>query len=142
MSNQLDNFLSRLQKVRRTGKDSYIACCSAHADKSPSMTIREVEEGKILVHCFAGCGIDEIVDAVGISLSDLMPDRAPDTLRKPTAVPFNPRDVLACIQSDATLLCVFISDVTQAKPITPEEAANAYKAAARIVAATRIGGVQ
>lgn len=142
MSRQIDNLISRLQKVRQTGRDSWIACCPAHADKSPSMTIREVEEGKVLVHCFAGCGIDEIVGAVGISLADLMPERQPDALRKPMSVPFNPRDVLACIQSDATLLCVFISDVTQAKSITPQEAANAYKAAARIVAATRLGGMQ
>lgn len=142
MSAQLDNFISRLHKPRQTGRDSWIACCPAHADKSPSMTIREVEEGKVLVHCFAGCGIDEIVGAVGISLADLMPERQPDALRRPMSVPFNARDVLACIQSDATLLCLFISDVTQAKAITPQEAANAYKAAARIVAATRLGGMQ
>lgn len=142
MSAQLENLINRLQKVKRKSRDSWIACCPAHQDKSPSMTIREVEEGKLLIHCFAGCSIEEITSSIGITLSDLMPERAPDALRKPMAVPFNARDVLECIQSDATLLCVFISDVTQAKPITPQEAANAYKAAARIVAATRMAGVQ
>lgn len=139
---KLDNLVSRLQKPKRTGKDSWIACCPAHQDKNPSMTIREIEPDKILLHCFAGCSVEEITGAVGLGIGDLMPDRAPDALRKPTAIPFNARDVLACMSNDATLLCVFISDVTQAKPITPEEAANAYKAACRIVAATRMGGVQ
>lgn len=142
MMSKIDNFVSRLTKAKRTGKDSWIACCPSHQDKSPSLTIREIEPDKILLHCFAGCSVDEIAGSVGLSIGDLMPDRAPDTLRKPSSVPFNARDVLECIQTDATLLCVFISDVTQAKPITPEEAANAYKAACRIVAATRIGGVQ
>ena len=140
MSHQLDNLLSGLHKVKQTGKNSYIACCPAHNDKSPSMTIKEVEEGKILLHCFGGCGVDEIVGALGLSLSDLMPDRAPDDVRKPSVHPFNARDVLACLQTDAMLLALFIADVTKAKPITQGEAKNAFEAAARIVAATRLGG--
>lgn len=139
---KLDNLVSRLNKARRTGRDSWVACCPAHDDKNPSMTIREVEPDKILLHCFAGCSVEEIAGAVGLGIGDLMPDRAPDTLRKPSSIPFNARDVLSCLQTDATLLCVFISDVVHGKHIKPEEAASAHKAAARIVAATRMGGVQ
>ena len=139
---KLDNLLSRLEKVKRTGKDSYIACCSAHNDKSPSLAIREVEPDKILLKCFAGCSVEEIVNAIGLNLGDLMPTSAPDALRKASPIPFNARDVLACLNHDASLLAIFISDVTQNKPISPEEAANAYKAACRIVAATRMGGVK
>lgn len=140
MSRQLDNLLSRLQKVKRVGKDSHIACCPAHQDKSPSMTIREIEEGKILLHCFGGCSVDEICRSIGITIADIMPDRQPDALRRPMTAPFNARDVLECIKNDAQLLALFISDVTQGKAITPQEAANAYKASCRIVAATRMGG--
>lgn len=142
MSRQLENLLGRVQKAKRSGRDSWIACCPAHQDKNPSMTIREVEEGKLLVHCFAGCSIEEIVSSIGITLADLMPERSPDAIRRPSAVPFNARDVMTCIQSDAGLLCVFIASVTKGEKITSEEAANAYKAAARIVAATRMAGVQ
>jgi len=139
---KLDNFVSRLNKAKRTGKDSWIACCPAHQDKNPSMTIKEVQEGMLLVHCFAGCSITDIVGAIGMDLSDLMPDRVADEVRKPSKIPFNARDVLECIKSDATLLCVFISDTVNNKQITASDAANAYKAAARIVAATQMGGVE
>lgn len=140
MSRQLENLLSRLQKVKRVGKDSHIACCPAHQDKSPSLAIREVEDGKVLVKCFGGCSVEEICGAIGITVSDIMPDRQPDALRRPMAAPFNARDVLECIKNDASLLCVFISDMKQAKQATAQESANAYKAACRIVAATRMGG--
>lgn len=142
MSVKLDNFLSRLQKVKRTGSDAFISCCPAHEDKSPSLAIREVDDGKLLVKCFAGCSIDEIVSAIGLSLSDIMPDSVPDKFRRPLSVPFNPRDVLECMRYDALLVALFISDVTQGKKITPQEAANAFKASARIVAGTRIGGAK
>lgn len=139
---KIDNLLSRLSKAKRTGKDSYIACCPAHDDKNPSMTIREIEPDKILLHCFAGCSVEEITGSVGLSIGDIMPDSAPDKIRKPSAVPFNPRDVLECISSDAHLICLFISDVTKGKEITGAEAHAAYMASCRIVAASRIGGVR
>jgi len=141
MSN-IERLLGGLSKVKNTGKNDWVACCPAHADKSPSLSITEKSDGRVLLKCFAGCSADEVVGAIGMQLSDLMPENVGFHRIKPSRIPFNARDVLECLQNDATLLCVFISDVTQAKPITPEEAANAYKAACRIVAATKMGGVQ
>lgn len=139
---KLDNLLSRLQKVKRTGKTDYIACCPAHQDKSPSMTIREVEPDHILLHCFAGCDVQNILGAVGLDFDDVYPDRARDEVRKPSAIPFNARDVLVCIASDAQLAYLFNCDVIAGKPVTPEECAAVQKALIRIIAATRMGGVQ
>lgn len=39
---------------RRTGSH-WMAPCPAHEDKSPSLSIRDTDDGKILVHCHAGC---------------------------------------------------------------------------------------
>ncbi|TFH47119.1 MAG: hypothetical protein E4H01_08830, partial [Lysobacterales bacterium] len=33
----------------------WIARCPAHDDIKPSLSIRETEDGKILVYCHAGC---------------------------------------------------------------------------------------
>ena len=68
----IENLLSRLEKVRKTG-DGYMACCPAHKDKSPSMGITE-RNGKILLHCFAGCEPDSILDAIGLKWTDLFAD--------------------------------------------------------------------
>lgn len=63
-----DALLSRLDKVKRTGPDKWVARCPAHDDRGPSLAVRELEDGRVLVHCFAGCGADEVVGAVGLEM--------------------------------------------------------------------------
>ncbi len=139
---KLDNLLSRLTKVRQTGKSEFVACCPSHADKSPSMTIREIEPDHILLHCFGGCSAGEILGAVGLTFDDVYPDRARDEVRKPAKIPFNPRDVLASCANDAQLAYLHHCNWLAGKPFTPEDAANAQRALIRIIAATRLGGIQ
>jgi len=71
----IENVLSRLTKVRQRQPGQYSAQCPAHADKGPSLSVRETTEGAVLVHCFAGCTVGEIAGAVGLDLSDLFPPR-------------------------------------------------------------------
>ena len=68
-----DTLLSRLNRTRRTGADRWIARCLAHDDSGPSLAIRELDDGRVLIHCFAGCTAHETVSAAGLSLSDLFP---------------------------------------------------------------------
>jgi hypothetical protein len=69
-----DSLLERLEGVRPSGHGRWIARCPAHDDRSPSLSIREMDDGRVLVHCHAGCGAVDVVDSVGLSLSDLFPD--------------------------------------------------------------------
>lgn len=68
-------FIEHLQKVRQTGPDRWLSRCPAHEDRSPSLSIREGDGGAILVHCFGGCEPAAIVEALGLRLADLFPDR-------------------------------------------------------------------
>jgi hypothetical protein len=56
--------------ARRVGR-GWIARCPAHEDRSPSLSIREGEGSRVLLHCFAGCTVESICDALKIKLSDL-----------------------------------------------------------------------
>jgi hypothetical protein len=67
----IDTLLSRLEGAKSVGHGKWIAKCPAHDDRSPSLAVREIEEGRILVHCFAGCGAADVVAAIGLALSDL-----------------------------------------------------------------------
>lgn len=69
-SEKIHNLLSRLQKVKQTGTDRYVACCPSHQDKSPSLSI-SVKDEKILIHCFAGCSPAEILHSVDLETKDL-----------------------------------------------------------------------
>lgn len=72
--------IDRLDKVRQTGPDKWIARCPAHDDGRPSLSIRDAN-GKILLTCFAGCTASEIVSALGLKLSDLFSDACDKTRR-------------------------------------------------------------
>ena len=67
--------LSRLQKVRSEGQDRWKACCPAHDDGTPSLSIRALDDGRVLLHCFAGCEVEAILSALSLQFSDLYPDQ-------------------------------------------------------------------
>ena len=65
--------IDRLDHCRQTGKDQWIARCPAHSDNGPSLSIKESSDGRILVHCFAGCGALEVITSIGLDWGDLFP---------------------------------------------------------------------
>ena len=42
----------------------WMACCPAHEDRSPSLSIHDSDDGKVLVHCFAGCDQETVIAAL------------------------------------------------------------------------------
>lgn len=43
--------------------DGFMACCPAHDDQNPSLSITE-KDGKVLFHCFAGCSQQRVIEAL------------------------------------------------------------------------------
>jgi hypothetical protein len=68
----IDRVLDRLHKVRRT-PSGWSALCPAHDDREPSLSISEGDDGRALLHCHAGCAVDETARAMGIDVRDLFP---------------------------------------------------------------------
>ncbi|WP_286790490.1 MULTISPECIES: virulence-associated protein E [unclassified Pseudomonas] len=73
----IDKILSRLDKVKAKGAGKWVACCPAHQDKNPSLGIKECDDGKVLLHCWAGCTATDITAAIGLELRDLFPGDKP-----------------------------------------------------------------
>ncbi|WP_409302886.1 AAA family ATPase [Pseudomonas sp. KCJK8993] len=69
----LDLLLSRLEGVKLHGA-RYMARCPAHQDNSPSLSLSRGNDGRALVHCYAGCETRDVLAAVGLELRDLFPD--------------------------------------------------------------------
>jgi len=42
----------------------WTARCPAHDDRTPSLSIRDAEDGRILVHCHAGCDQEQVIAAL------------------------------------------------------------------------------
>ena len=71
-SDRLGFILSRLEGVKKVG-NGWVALCPAHDDHNPSLSIGVGSDGRILLHCFAGCSIEDICSALGIEVRDLFP---------------------------------------------------------------------
>jgi len=72
---QLTDILARLKSVKKNGA-GYQAVCPAHDDNKPSLTVSE-KDGKILLHCHAGCTTEKILSAVGLEMKDLFTQERP-----------------------------------------------------------------
>lgn len=70
----MEVFLTRLDKVRKQ-RQGWVARCPAHEDCTASLSICSGHDGRILVHCFAGCAASDVVAALGLELGDLFPIR-------------------------------------------------------------------
>ena len=132
-----DLLLSRLNKVRKTGPNSWVALCPAHDDKSPSLSVRDAENGVVLAHCFAGCSIDDILGAVGLTLDDLFPDRPPVNHKRQRRS-FPAADVLATIAREATIVAVAAANIRKGIALTDEDHARLLVASERIYEARRL----
>lgn len=69
------DFLTRLDGVRDSGH-GWMARCPGHPDRSPSLSVAEGEDGRILLTCFAGCRVEAIAAAVGLTVTDLFSEKA------------------------------------------------------------------
>lgn len=138
----IENLLSKLDKVKRTGAGRYVALCPAHADKSPSLSVRELDDGRILIHCFSGCDVHSVLAAAGASMSDLFPEREQTYQAKGEGRPFPAADVLRCIAFEAMLVAVAAANLMTGMPFSQADRDRVFLAASRIQSALRAAGLQ
>jgi hypothetical protein len=64
--------IARALKARPSGS-AWMAPCPAHDDRNPSLGLRGAD-GKVLVHCYAGCTQRDVIEALkpGFNLFSLM----------------------------------------------------------------------
>lgn len=133
--------LACLDKVKHTGTSTWLACCPAHADRSPSLSIRELDDGRTLVHCFAGCSVEEVLAAVGLTFSDLSPPRAVNHLVKPERRPFPAADVLRAVAFEALVVSASAVMMADGRRLREADIDRLITAASRIGAALTAAGV-
>jgi hypothetical protein len=103
--------IDRLDGVKRTGPGRWIAKCPAHEDRRASLAIREADDDKTLVHCFAGCSVHDVVAAAGLELSDLFPPRTEMHHVKGERRPFPAADVLRALSTEIAIVLIYAADL-------------------------------
>jgi hypothetical protein len=123
--------LDRLDKVRRTGQCTWLACCPAHDDRTASLSIRETDDCRILIHCFAGCSASEVVAAIGMDIGDLFAPREGSChVGKPLRRPFPASDALRAVASEAFFAAAACVSMAAGEPVDRDRL---------MLAASRIG---
>ncbi|MEQ1544697.1 DNA primase [Methyloglobulus sp.] len=106
-----EQLLSRLNGVKNTGRDKWLALCPSHDDRSPSLSIKQVDD-RILIRCFAGCGYLDVLAAIGLDACALFPDKIPSPYEKPKPVPrFNRSELFDIAISEAGILALGWNDL-------------------------------
>jgi len=76
MNDATQTLLDRLPDMHQT-ETGWQGRCPAHESSGgKSLTLATGDDGEVLVHCFAGCDTTDIVAAVGLTMSDLFPEKA------------------------------------------------------------------
>lgn len=126
------NILSRLDGVRETRPDSYIALCLAHADLTPSLAIARGDDGRVLLHCWAGCTATEVVESLGLTLADLF--ERPQEHRRPGRKRIWPdyKAMLELLSFEATVILICCQPATEGRQLDEIEHASLIRAVGNI----------
>lgn len=130
-----DMILSRLEAVKPTGPGRWLARCPAHKDKHPSLSIRKAQDGKTLIHCFTGCSANDVVAAIGLTLSDLFPGDSTDYSNHRERQPFPAMDALRALAFEASIVQIAATDIAKGMALSADDLKRVQLAAGRIHAA-------
>jgi hypothetical protein len=134
-----DLLLDKLDGVKRTGPGRWIAKCPAHEDRRASLSIRELDDGRVLVHDFAGCDVASIVAGAGLELQDLFPPRIEAHHVKGERRPFPAADVLRTLVTEITIVIIYVTDLRAGRVPSHEDHERFLIACSRITEASRYG---
>jgi len=129
-----DALLANLDNVKRTGDGRWIARCPAHADRRASLAVRELGDGRVLVHCFAGCSVTEVVGAVGLDMAALFPEKN-IVDGKPERRPFPAADILRAVSFETMIVSLAAAQLAKGKRLANGDLERLKLAAARLQAA-------
>lgn len=82
------------------------------------MSVRELDDGRVLVHDFAGCSVEEVLKAAGCTFDDLFPPKPPPVEGyRPERRPFLPADAYAALLLEATVVTLIAADLRKGTPV-------------------------
>ncbi len=124
-----EEILARFSKVYKSGEGEYQCLCPSHNDRTASLGLK-FKEDKMILNCFAGCSMEDIIGAVGLSWADVMPNNV-DTEYKPEKR-FNPYSVLKATRQDLLFIAVCAGHVASGKELDKEDSEKLFNITGRL----------
>ena len=116
----MDKILQRLRNVKPSGGNQFMACCPAHEDRTPSLSIKDVGGGRILINCLAGCATEDVLSSIGMDWSDIMPEKTTHHRAKPTKDRVYATDALKAIRHEAQIVMICAMDMKKGRQLPQE----------------------
>lgn len=127
----LNRVLSALPTQYYTrGKGKYQAKCPSHDDGSPSLSIAELNDGRILLHCHGGCDVHSVIDSLGLEMSDLYPQKLDHYASIYQFVNGKPKPDLSNVTEDDLVVEIAEQDRAKGKRLNDQDMARYTKALA------------
>ena len=127
--------VAMLEGVRSRGPLQWSARCPAHDDRGPSLSIKGLPDGRVLLHCFAGCGVEDVLGAMGMDMQALFPpNKGPNSGHsRPARIGLLSRgQALDLLQSEALFVAVAACNVGHGMDLSPSDKARLITASGRI----------
>jgi hypothetical protein len=97
------------------------------------LSIRELDDGRVLLHDFGGCETGDVLAALGLTLADLYERPLGHFAASHSRIPA--RDLLEVIDHEITVAAIILADVRLSRAVTDEQWTRLAQATARIGAA-------
>lgn len=132
----VDMILGRLDKPRQTGRDRWRSRCpSCGGGSTSSLSVGVGADGAVLLKCFKGCEVAQVVDALGLQLSDLFPPKleagqgaAPMKRRRL----ISDRQALDLLHDEAQLVAIVGLNLARGVPVVDADLERVLQAAGRV----------
>ena len=90
------------------------------------------------MHDFGGCHVDEVLSAIGLTVSDLFPPRDNEHRHQSRASRIPASDVLAAVAVEINVVYIVASDLGRRRAINDEDFARLGQAVSRLQAAVGV----
>jgi len=133
----IETVLQRLEPygLRPAGRDRWRARCPAHdGDNVTALSVGVGDTGAVLLKCWRGCEVEKIATALGLELSDLFPQRAPDYTHGPQKRRrmLTAGQALDLLAAEAQITFVIACDMHRGRAINDADYERLGKAVSRI----------
>ena len=139
----IDALLSLLERVQKTGNGWRADCPNGHKTHG-TLSLAQGDDGRLLLHCFAGCSAADVLGALGLALADVMPelqrDESPEG-RRTARERFRLVSVTAAagvIEREARVVLIAGCDLLRGQALPPDDVQRLGEAVERIEAACEV----
>jgi hypothetical protein len=134
----IDLILQSLESVQKGSPGQYRAKCPACGGRTKKLSVRETPDGAVLMHCFGGCDVSDVVAAMGLDMDALFPPRERSGKEpKRLAKTLTPGQALELVTDDMMVVAVIAADIAHGKTVSVQDCARVMQAAGRTAAIAR-----